>query len=395
MEAKMVGLKKVSHCWWFDSHNSAKRSPWLQSTLTELENKIKGILNLIEGDADSFAQRAEMYYRKRPELVNMIEDFYRSYRYLAEQYELLRSEVGTRRMTLFKTDSLNQSISQKTWDSTEVDDYPESEVSEVDNPEPEEGDQMESMFLPANEEFEGIRRNLEAKSIEQPLIFYSSVAAEAEIHAKINLSAKTYKSKRISYSFGNKQMENNDHDFEHQFEIKLMEVPFRNENDQNMVKSINGGLVVCSRNTRSLSMPPTDFLYSTECDKNFHYECKETISQGELDDYKSDDLETKVLFEKIVDNMAKLTTEVASLTMDKDTLMAELDRKDEEKRHVIRQLSLTVEILKEENTILKKFIKDSKKSGSIFEFKKLKDAFSGTRSLFGLTSRFQPSLVAL
>ncbi|KAL0918608.1 hypothetical protein M5K25_010626 [Dendrobium thyrsiflorum] len=392
MEAKMVGLKKVSQCWWFDSHNSAKRSPWLQSTLTELENKTKGILNLIEGEADSFAQRAEMYYRKRPELVNMIEDFYRSYRYLAEQYELLRSEVGTRRMTLFKVDSLNQSSSQKTWDSnsTEVDDYPESEVSEVDNPEPEEGDQMESLFVTANEEFEGIRRNLEAKSSEQPLMFYSSVAAEAEIHSKINLSAK-----RISYSFGNKQMENNDHDFEHQYEIKLMELPFRNENDQNMLKSINGGLVVCSRNTRSLSMPPSDCLYSKECDKNCHYECKETIFQGELDDYKSDDLETKVLFEKIVDNMAKLTTDFESLKMEKVTLMAELDRKDEEKRHVIRQLSLTVEILKEENAVLKKFIKDSKKSGSIFEFKKLKDAFLGTRSLFGLTSGFQASLVAL
>ncbi|XP_028557017.1 protein NETWORKED 3C [Dendrobium catenatum] len=380
MEAKMVGLKKVSQCWWFDSHNSAKRSPWLQSTLTELENKIKGILNLIEGDADSFAQRAEMYYRKRPELVNMIEDFYRSYRYVAEQFELLRSEVGTRRMTLFKTDSLNQSISQKTWDSTEVDDYPESEVSEVDNPEPEEGDQME------NEEFEDIRRNLEAKSTEQPLIFYSSVTAEAEIDGKINLS-----SKRISYSFGSKQMENNDHDFEHQYEIKLMELPFRNEND----KSINGGLVVCSRNTRSLSMPPSDLLDSKECEKTCHYEGNETIFEGELEDHKSEDLETKELFEKIVDNMAKLTNEVESLKMEKETLMAELDRKDEEKRHVIRELSLTVEIMKEENTILKKFIKDSKKSGSIFEFKKLKEAFSGTRSLFGFTSRFQASLVAL
>ena len=31
--AEMMRTKKQSHCWWFDSHNSPRRSPWLQSTL--------------------------------------------------------------------------------------------------------------------------------------------------------------------------------------------------------------------------------------------------------------------------------------------------------------------------------------------------------------------------
>ena len=42
---------------------------------------------LIDEDADSFAKRAEMYYQKRPELVSLVEEFYRSYRALAERYD--------------------------------------------------------------------------------------------------------------------------------------------------------------------------------------------------------------------------------------------------------------------------------------------------------------------
>ncbi|RDX84892.1 Protein NETWORKED 1D, partial [Mucuna pruriens] len=45
------------------------------------------MIKLIEEDADSFARRAEMYYKKRPELMKMVEDFYRAYRALAERYD--------------------------------------------------------------------------------------------------------------------------------------------------------------------------------------------------------------------------------------------------------------------------------------------------------------------
>lgn len=45
---------------------------------------------MIDEDADSFAARAEMYYKKRPELIAMVEEFYRSHRSLAERYDLLR-----------------------------------------------------------------------------------------------------------------------------------------------------------------------------------------------------------------------------------------------------------------------------------------------------------------
>ncbi|CAA2974733.1 NETWORKED 1D-like [Olea europaea subsp. europaea] len=52
-----------------------------------MDSKVKTMIKLIEEDADSFARRAEMYYKKRPELMKMVEEFYRAYRALAERYD--------------------------------------------------------------------------------------------------------------------------------------------------------------------------------------------------------------------------------------------------------------------------------------------------------------------
>ncbi|KAL9253299.1 NETWORKED 3C-like protein [Drosera capensis] len=99
-DARQVGeettmeTKKQSYWWWFESHNSPCKSQ-LQSTLAELDQKTKAMLKLIDQDADSFRQRAEMYYKKRPELVSMVEEFYRAHQSLAEQYEQLKSEQGS------------------------------------------------------------------------------------------------------------------------------------------------------------------------------------------------------------------------------------------------------------------------------------------------------------
>jgi len=51
------------------------------------------MLKLIEEDADSFAKKAEMYYQKRPELVALVEEFYRRYRALAERYDHVTVEL--------------------------------------------------------------------------------------------------------------------------------------------------------------------------------------------------------------------------------------------------------------------------------------------------------------
>lgn len=117
-EEKMVESKKklAAYGWWFDSQNNSitRYSPWLQSVLAELDKKTESMLKLIEDDADSFAKRAEMYYKKRPELVNIIEDLYRSHRSLALRYDLAtkfdsNARLLTRHQTSHKLADVNKS----------------------------------------------------------------------------------------------------------------------------------------------------------------------------------------------------------------------------------------------------------------------------------------------
>ncbi|XP_057725176.1 protein NETWORKED 4A [Arachis stenosperma] len=84
---------RKSHSWWWDSHISPKNSKWLFENLEEMDRNVKQMLKLIEQDADSFAKKAEMYYQKRPELVALVEEFYRGYRALAERYDHVTVEL--------------------------------------------------------------------------------------------------------------------------------------------------------------------------------------------------------------------------------------------------------------------------------------------------------------
>ncbi|XP_026656045.2 protein NETWORKED 1D [Phoenix dactylifera] len=81
------GESRQLYSWWWGSHISPKNSKWLQENLTDMDMKVKAMIKLIEEDADSFARRAEMYYKKRPELMKLVEEFYRAYRALAERYD--------------------------------------------------------------------------------------------------------------------------------------------------------------------------------------------------------------------------------------------------------------------------------------------------------------------
>ncbi|KAL1565756.1 protein NETWORKED 4A-like [Salvia divinorum] len=84
---------KKSHSWWWDSHVSPKNSKWLQENLDDMDVNVKRMLKLIEEDADSFAKKAELYFKKRPELVSLVEEFYRMYRALAERYDHVTGEL--------------------------------------------------------------------------------------------------------------------------------------------------------------------------------------------------------------------------------------------------------------------------------------------------------------
>ncbi|KAJ7972886.1 Protein NETWORKED 3A [Quillaja saponaria] len=252
----MAETKKLpSHWWWLDSRSASRRSTWLQSTLAELDEKTKAMLKLIEEDADSFAQRAEMYYKKRPELISLVQDFYQAHRSMAERYDLVKSETGTRLLT--------------------------------------------TLVSP----------------------FASTIKYQSD-------------------------------------------------------KSI------CS-----------DKTYDT---------CSETSAESEIDDPEQEDetkLDDKVKEEETSclaenDEVVKLREQIEKLREENKIQKEQLKRKDEEKIEVIRHLSLAVDVLKEENVKMRKFIAtDSPKKWSPFVFDNLKGAFLG--KLFNRFPRYQPNVVAL
>ena len=44
-------------------------------------------VRFIDEEVDSFARRAEMYYKKRPKVMKLVEEFYRAYHALAQRYD--------------------------------------------------------------------------------------------------------------------------------------------------------------------------------------------------------------------------------------------------------------------------------------------------------------------
>ncbi|GKV23518.1 hypothetical protein SLEP1_g33230 [Rubroshorea leprosula] len=89
-----------AYSWWLASHIRTKQSKWLEQNLQDMEEKVASVLKLIEEDGDSFRKRAEMYYKKRPELINFVEESYRAYRALAERYDHISTELQNANNTL-------------------------------------------------------------------------------------------------------------------------------------------------------------------------------------------------------------------------------------------------------------------------------------------------------
>lgn len=57
------------------------------AVLTDMDDKILEMLDLIKEDGDSFAMRAQMFYQRKPKLGELIEQIYKTYRALAERYD--------------------------------------------------------------------------------------------------------------------------------------------------------------------------------------------------------------------------------------------------------------------------------------------------------------------
>ncbi|XP_050905353.1 protein NETWORKED 2D isoform X4 [Lathyrus oleraceus] len=82
-----------AYSWWWASHIRTKQSKWMEQNLQDMEEKVQHAIKLVEEDGDSFAKRAEMYYKKRPELISFIEETYKAYRALAERYDHISTEL--------------------------------------------------------------------------------------------------------------------------------------------------------------------------------------------------------------------------------------------------------------------------------------------------------------
>ncbi|OVA15080.1 KIP1-like [Macleaya cordata] len=288
----VVLQKKPSHSWWFQGHSSPKRSPWLQSTLSELDEKTTAMLKVIEEDADSFAQRAEMYYKKRPELINMVEDFYRTHRSLAERFDQLKSEPKTRLITplasplssKYQSNKLTY-VPEKSYDSYSDDAFGSemSGESEVDDPEEEEETQVHKVMG----DLEG-----------------DEVSEESEVD-----------------------------DPEEEEEVTQVEKGMGSKGEE--------------------------------------------VSSGGVN-------ESEVM---------KLREEIERLKEENKIQKEQLIEKDEEKREVIRQLTLSMEIMRENLNLSRSSVKESDKKWNHFEFNKLKGLFSG--KLFNGSSKSKTNLVAL
>lgn len=88
------------YSWWWASHIRTKQSKWLEQNLQDMEEKVENVLNLIQNDGDSFARRAEMYYRHRPDVIIFVEETFRAYRALAERYDNLSTQLQKANTTI-------------------------------------------------------------------------------------------------------------------------------------------------------------------------------------------------------------------------------------------------------------------------------------------------------
>nr|GEU39464.1 protein NETWORKED 3A-like [Tanacetum cinerariifolium] len=274
-----VKSKLSAQWWWFDSQSneSPRKSPWLHSTLSELDEKTEAMLKLIEEDADSFAKRAEMYYKKRPELINIVEDLYRAHRSLAEKYDQVKFDSGNRHLITPWT----------------------------------------SCPLPLSK----FRTTQSIKDLDKS--YDSCSESKFRTSQPIKDSEKSYDSYSESFDY--------DHDYYDSGESVVLD----------------------------------------DLELEVDVQQKEETEELKLN-----------LFD---DEKTKLIEEIEKLRDENKIQKEQLIQKDEEKREAIRQLCISMDLLKQENTSLKsRIVKDyskkqssSNKSSSPFEFNKVKGAIWG------------------
>jgi len=66
----------------------------------DMEEKVHSVMKLLAEEGDSFAKRAEMYYKRRPELISFVEESFKAYRALAERYDHISTELQNANNTI-------------------------------------------------------------------------------------------------------------------------------------------------------------------------------------------------------------------------------------------------------------------------------------------------------
>ncbi|XP_075516233.1 protein NETWORKED 1A-like [Primulina tabacum] len=180
------------YSWWWDSHISPKNSRWLQENLKDMDAKVKSMIKLIEEDADSFARRAEMYYKKRPELMKLVEEFYRAYRALAERYNHATGELRHAHRTIakaFPDQVLLELFDDSPMKSSAHERDPQTpETQHLPNSFPEIGDSLEDVLGLHMEGLEVEERKKGLKQIYQMLGHNEAVAQSSKSDVVAELS---------------------------------------------------------------------------------------------------------------------------------------------------------------------------------------------------------------
>ncbi|KAL5862804.1 hypothetical protein ACOSQ3_000318 [Xanthoceras sorbifolium] len=385
-----ITAKDTSRWWWFDSHNSSKRSPWLHSTLTELDEKTKAMLKLIEEDADSFALRAEMYYKKRPELISMVEDFYRAHRSLAERYDQVKSETGTRLLTTVGSPFISikhkqqklMNVMDQTYYSysgtSDPDDYAESEV---DDPDPEDAIHFDNETEVEDPEVDSVMNEDEGPEWENE-IHVDQELKEDSVLSEVCDDDEIMKLREETEEVEDPELENEAHVGK---EMKDEEDPEQEDVIQvdQEVKEDSVSSEVCDDEIMRLR-EETEEVEDPELENEAHVgkEMKDEEDPEQEDVIQVDQelKEDSVSSEVCDDEIMKLREEIETLKEENMMQRNQLIQKDEEKREVIRQLSSAVGALKDENVMLRKYIaaRQSPKKQSLFEFSKFKAFFRGT-----------------
>lgn len=407
----MKNQPSESHWWWLDNDTTVRRSPWLQSTLTELNEKTKAMLKLIEGEADSFAQRAEMFYKKRPELVSLVEDFYKTHRLLAERYDQVRPETAIRHLKTGEspTASFRQCQSEKlmSFDDHGYDSYyencdvEESVESEIDDPEHEENakfvdyiEHAEVHSVAANEVMK-LRKEIERLG-EEKKAHKDQIKLKNDILDEVMMLREQIERAQKENKVQKDELEKKDMICK-EIVMKLME-------EMEEIKRLKQKDTVCDEVVTKLMEEMEQLKKENEALKNELkmegticdevMKLREEIEQlkKENDEVKKNELKQK---DTICNEVMSLREEKERVREENRTQKNDLKLKDIEKIEVIRQLSSTIDVLKQENVLMRSFISKefTQKWKKPFEFNKIIGDLS--KKMFNGIPKNKPSIVAL